>query len=107
MPAYYFQIEKAVKRNDYISINHRVAALLASYFDILFAINEMPHPGEKKLVKILKEKGARLPFDMEKNINDLLSSICGFDKRILIQVNKLVDNLDKLLTAEGLLTSKP
>jgi len=107
MPAYYFQIEKAVKRNDYISINHRVAALLASYFDILFAINEMPHPGEKKLVKILKEKGAIMPFDMEKNINDILISICGFDERILIQVNKLVDNLDKLLTAKGLLTSKP
>jgi hypothetical protein len=107
MPAYYFQIEKAIKRNDYVSINHRVAALLASYFDILFAINEMPHPGEKKLVKILKEKGAKLPFDMEKNLNDLLSSICGFDERILIQVNKLVDNLDNLLTSEGILTSKP
>ncbi|WHY03334.1 nucleotidyltransferase domain-containing protein [Neobacillus sp. DY30] len=107
MPAYYFQIEKAIKRNDYVSINHRVAALLASYFDILFAINEMPHPGEKKLVKILKEKGAKLPLDMEENLNELLSSICGFDDRILIQVNKLADNLDNLLTAEGLLTSKP
>ncbi len=106
MPAYSFQIEKAIKRNDYVSINHRVAALLASYFDILFAINEMPHPGEKKLVKILKEKGAKLPLDMEKNLNDLLSSISGFDERILIEVNKLVDNLDNLLTAEGILTSK-
>lgn len=106
MPAYYFQIEKAIKRNDYVSINHRAAALLASYFDILFAINELPHPGEKKLVKILKEKGAKLPLDMEKNLNDLLSSISGFDERILIQVNKLVDNLDNLLNSEGILTSK-
>jgi predicted nucleotidyltransferase len=107
IPAYYFQIEKAIKRNDYVSINHRVAALLASYFDILFAINEMPHPGEKKLVKIIKENGAKLPFDMEKNINDLLNSISYFDDRILIQVNKLVDNLDNLLTAEGILMQKP
>ncbi|MGM0834679.1 MAG: nucleotidyltransferase domain-containing protein [Bacillota bacterium] len=106
MPAYYFQIEKAIKRNDYVSINHRMAALLGSYFDILYAINEMPHPGEKKLVKILKEKATKLPFDMEKNLNDLLSSISSFDERILAEVNKLVDNLDNLLIAEGILTSE-
>lgn len=106
MPAYYFQIEKAIKRNDSVSINHRMAALLGSYFDILYAINEMPHPGEKKLVKILKEKATKLPFDMEKNLKDLLSSISSFDERILAEVNKLVDNLDKLLIAEGILTSE-
>ena len=100
MPAYYFQIEKAIKRKDYVSINHRLAALLASYFDILFAINEMPHPGEKKLVNILKEKATKLPFDMEKNLNDLLISTASFNERILAEVNKLVDNLDNLLIAE-------
>lgn len=40
---------------------------------------------------------------MEKNLNDLLSSISGFDERILIVVKKMVDDLDNLLTAEGIL----
>lgn len=97
MPAYYFQIEKALKRNDCISVNHRVAALLASYFDILFAINEMPHPGEKQLIKVLKEKANKLPFNMEENLNALLSSISNFDEGILVEINKLIDNLDHLL----------
>ena len=107
MPAYYFQIEKALKRNDYISVNHRIAALLASYFDILFAINEMPHPGEKQLVKILTEKATKLPFNMEENLNDLLSSVSNFDERILVEINKLIDNLDNLIQVQKLqLTGK-
>ncbi|WP_416826311.1 nucleotidyltransferase domain-containing protein [Ectobacillus polymachus] len=102
MPAYYFQIKKALKRNDYVSVNHRVAALLASYFDILFAINEMPHPGEKQVVKKLKEKATKLPFNMEENINNLLNSASNFDESILVEINKLVDHLDKLISKESL-----
>ncbi|MCX7923222.1 MAG: DUF4037 domain-containing protein [Clostridia bacterium] len=102
MPAYYHQIEKAIKRNDYISINHRIAALLASYFDILFAINEMPHPGEKKLVKILKEKCSKLPADLEENLDALIKSIANVDNSILAEIDKLIDNLDRLLEEENI-----
>jgi hypothetical protein len=37
--SYRQQIAKALARNDLVSVNHRVAALLASYFDVLFAVN--------------------------------------------------------------------
>ncbi len=71
--SYYEQIEKAVGRNDFNSINHRIAAFLASYFDILFANNELLHPGEKKLVKYAKEHCRILPENFEENINKLLT----------------------------------
>ncbi|WP_297430534.1 DUF4037 domain-containing protein [Clostridium sp.] len=100
MPAYYYQIEKALKRNDFISVNHRVAAFLASYFDIIFAINEMPHPGEKKLLKIIKDNNLKVPQDMDKNIEKILKSATDNSVNILLEINELVNNLDTLLSNE-------
>lgn len=71
--SYYEQIEKALSRNDANSVNHRIAAFMASYFDIIFANNELLHPGEKKLVKYAKEHCAVLPENFEENIEKLLT----------------------------------
>jgi len=70
--SYYEQIEKAIKRNDVVSINHRISAFLASYFDIIFALNELLHPGEKRLIQYAKANCKILPENFEKNINRLL-----------------------------------
>lgn len=70
--SYYEQIKKALKRNDVVSINHRISAFLASYFDVIFAINELLHPGEKRQIKYAKDNCKNLPQDFEKNINKLL-----------------------------------
>ncbi|HET7095512.1 MAG TPA: hypothetical protein VFI22_18620, partial [Thermomicrobiales bacterium] len=43
-------IQQAIDRRDAVSIQHRITALLASCFDVLFAINAVPHPGEKRLL---------------------------------------------------------
>ncbi len=52
--SYYEQIEKALTRNDFVSVNHRISAFLASYFDVIFALNETLHPGEKRLMNYAK-----------------------------------------------------
>jgi predicted nucleotidyltransferase len=102
VPAYYYQIEKALKRDDYISVNHRVAALFASYFDIIFAINEAPHPGEKKILKIIKDNKFKAPNNMELSINNILKFSVSKSSHILDEIDLLVKNLDALLKKEGL-----
>lgn len=103
MPSYYYQIEKALKREDFISVNHRIAALFASYFDIIFAINEMPHPGEKKLLKIIKDNNLKIPKNMKINIDNILMYSASNNKAVLSEIDSLVENLDNLLKAEKLL----
>lgn len=102
MPAYYHQIEKALKRDDFISVNHRIAALFASYFDIIFAANEMAHPGEKKLIKIIKDNNLKVPKDMEKNINNILMYSASNNSELLLEIDELINNLDILLKNERL-----
>jgi len=102
MPAYYNQIEKALKRNDFISVNHRIAAFLASYFDIIFAINEMSHPGEKKLLKIIRDNNLKIPKEMYENIENILKLTATSSLDILLEIDDLVNNLDRLLVSEGI-----
>lgn len=94
--SYDAQIIKAYQRKDMISVNHRIAAYLASYFDVLFAINKVYHPGEKRLIELAKKKCKKLPIDFETDINKLLN---------LIDVEKtlesLYSNINKLLKKQN------
>lgn len=101
IPSYTAQLEKAVKRHDLVSINHRLAALLTSYFDILFAINREPHPGEKRLVEQALARCRRLPANIERDIPALLSASAGSNLEFLEKVTTLLDHLDQLLEDEG------
>ena len=58
--SYRTQIEKAISRRDAVSVQHRTTAVLASYFDIWFALARQPHPGEKRLLQYLPEPEATL-----------------------------------------------
>ncbi len=55
MPSLSYQIIKALKRKDYIAINHRLTEYIAIYFDIIFAINSKYNVGEKRLLKELEK----------------------------------------------------
>lgn len=104
--SYMHQIELAVLRRDFVSINHRVAALLASYFDIIFAINYVTHPGEKRQVEYALKLCSKLPHNLEQLVLNLIGTISLplSEQNILECGNKLIDSLDELLKAKGLLT---
>lgn len=108
--AYTHQLESAIKRRDSVSIIHRTAALFASYFDIIFAVNSVPHPGEKRLVEWVNRLCAKVPDGLEEHIQGMTDSIplsacngtivsCPY----LYHLNGLIDGLDQLLLAEGLI----
>ena len=92
--SYYEQIEKAINRNDIVSINHRISAFMASYFDIIFTVNELLHPGEKRLVKYAKNNCTILPDNFEENIRKLLVQP---NSETLDILNDMVENLKKIL----------
>lgn len=103
LPSYYHQIEKALHRGDRVSVNHRVSALLASYFDILFALNRQTNPGEKRLLQIAKISCALLPPNMERHVHAVLDAAGRADPSLLGHLTSLADELDDLLREAGAL----
>lgn len=99
MPAYPKQIKKAILRKDFVSINHRITEFLASYFDLLFAINEITHPGEKRLVQLCKKQCKILPKNFEENLNLLFSYMYLEEKNIFFMetIEQIVDNIKKII----------
>ena len=102
MSSYLHQLERAVARGDLISVNHRVAALLASYFDILFAVNRLPHPGEKRLAEIASAQCAKLPEGMSQQVQELIHAVSEEGQGVITKASALISSLDHLLEAEGL-----
>lgn len=72
IPSYINQVEKAVNRNDLISVNHRVSGFFASYFDIIYSINRLPHPGEKRLIENSLRLCKTLPVNFKSDITKVL-----------------------------------
>ena len=97
MPAYETQIMKAVKRGDIVSMNHRTAAFLQSYFDILFALNEQTHPGEKRLIQLCRQNCAILPDNFEENIGQLLSDLFTRPENTADHLRAIIGELEKIL----------
>lgn len=99
MSSYLHQIELALARHDPISVNHRTAAMLASYFDIVFAVNGQPHPGEKRLLQFARTLCAKLPTEIEERVGALLSALPS--DRVPELANTMLNGLDELLHGAG------
>jgi hypothetical protein len=101
IPSYTHQLEKAIQRNDMVSVNHRLCAYLASYFDVLFALNRLLHPGEKRLLAFAENNCPLLPEDMAADIRALTFPPSTDKKTWLAHLDHLNKAMDQLLTAQG------
>jgi len=91
--SYRYQLQSACSRGDWVSVNHRSAAVLASYFDILFAVNRVLHPGEKRLLERARRSCPHRPLGMEAHVGELVRA-AGSGSDVLPALDQLVDGLD-------------
>lgn len=97
LPSYDKQIKKAVNRNDIVSINHRTAAFMESYFDIIFAMNELTHPGEKRMLEYAQEHGRILPKHFKEQISRLFSALYTRPEEAVEALQEMVEALEAVL----------
>ena len=96
LPSYDLQIKKAIARKDLVSVNHRTAAFLESYFDIIFALNKLTHPGEKRMVSYAKEQAKLLPANFEENLDRLFQNLFTSPElvsQILAEIISALENI--------------
>lgn len=105
--SYRGQIIKAATRGDGVSVNHRVAALLASTFDVLFALNRALHPGEKRLLQAARGL-THVPPDFTAQVEGLLAATASLDRAVLGDaVDRLCNALEKLVRSDQSATATP
>lgn len=97
LPAFDRQILKASARGDLNSVNHRISEFMASYFDIIFALNELTHPGEKRLVSLAVNQCNILPSNFEENINKLFNSMFNDSDTLKETLNEMIAELNKII----------
>ena len=95
LPSFDIQIQKAENRGDLVSVNHRVTEFLASYFDILFALNEMTHPGEKRMQDICTKECTILPQHFDSNLNRLFGDM--FRNPISPVIRDMVEEIRRII----------
>ncbi|HGD6588093.1 TPA: DUF4037 domain-containing protein [Streptococcus agalactiae] len=96
LPSYDKQIIKALKRQDFVSTHHRTTAFLDSYFDIIFALNKLTHPGEKRMISYAKKNATLLPKHFEENIIKLCHHNSN-EHTVKETLNDIIMHLDVML----------
>jgi len=96
IPSYCNQISKAHARNDLFSVHHRLTEFLATYFDLLFAINRVFHPGEKRLIACALDLCEPIPVNFQVRIERLFPLAASNNGLLLDEISSLVKDLKNL-----------
>lgn len=96
--SYRNQVARAITLDDPVSVNHRVAELLKTAFDIVFAHHRQLHPGEKRQLQVMAILSGTERLDAE--IRALLVA-CGSPSYdgLLARVDAVCDAVDAMLAS--------
>jgi hypothetical protein len=101
--SYRHQLEIAIQRDDPVSVNHRVTALLASIFDIVFAVGKTQHPGEKRQLAYVAQIA---DIDVDPFMDGVLAVLHATAEpsgdRLLQRVDQLCDLVDRMIAQADL-----
>jgi len=97
---YLVQIKAAIARNDLISLNHRTAVWIASYTDILFAVNRRYHPGEKRLLTYMADLPSR-PESALEDVTKLCALSGSLSSPLVEHISLMLKRLDEWLNRVG------
>lgn len=67
---------------------------------MIFAFNELPHPGEKRLIALCEKQCKKLPTNFRENLEQLFSDMFGRPRSILDDIYVIVGELEKLLKSQ-------
>jgi len=101
--SYEQQIRSAFRRQDRVSLNHRTAAWLASYFDLLFAANRRFNPGEKRLLAHAQALPTT-PERMTADVEAACTGACSLESCVADHLEAMRTRLEHYLQAQGLLS---
>lgn len=91
------QIELAQKRKDALSINHRMTAFFAGYFDVLFALNGLFHPGEKRMLDYALQNCRYLPPHFDSRIARVFQMEKSTKNNLVDELSHLTRDLGHLI----------
>ena len=102
--SYRHQIELAGMRNDPVGVQNRVTELLASVFDIVFALNRTLHPGEKRQLAHVAALGEAIPSTFDDLVRSLIRSTADPDPTSVVEnnVDALCDAVDLMIRRASL-----
>lgn len=94
------QVYKASRRHDLVFVHNQLKGIFDSYFDVLFALNHKPHPGDKRLLNYAEELEYK-PEHMARDIRKVLQE--RNPERLYEALKRLIDRLEIVLETRGLI----
>ena len=78
----------------------KLLIFFASYFDLLFALNEQTHPGEKRMLEYAKTNCPLLPQRFEETIHAYFEKLYTEPAEAMKLINQLVTTIKEAIPQE-------